>query len=113
MSYKYKIILKDENNLIADCIYSKIRNIKHENKEVLINNTNTYIYNHINLPIYEKKDIENLINDYGIQNAIQHFVLNKKYYNNILELVENNENKIYIGIAYYILSELFDYIIDI
>jgi hypothetical protein len=113
MSYKYKIILKDENNLIADCIYSKIRNIKHENKEVLINNTNTYIYNHINLPIYEKKDIENLINDYGIQNAIQHFVLNKKYYNNILELVENNENKIYIGIAYYILSELFDYIVDI
>jgi hypothetical protein len=113
MSYKYKIILKDEHNLIADCIYSKIRNIKHENKEVLINNTNTYIYNHINLPIYEKKDIENLINDYGIQNAIQHFVLNKKYYNNILELVENNENKIYIGIAYYILSELFDYIIDI
>lgn len=113
MSHKYKIILKDEHNLIADCIYSKIRNIKHENKEVLINNTNTYIYNHINLPIYEKKDIENLINDYGIQNAIQHFVLNKKYYNNILELVENNENKIYIGIAYYILSELFDYIIEI
>jgi len=113
MSYKYKIILKDKNNIIADCIYSKIKFIKHHNKEVLITNTNIYIYNHINLPIYEKKDIENIIHDYGIQNAIQHFVLNKKYYDKILELVENNENKIYIGIAYYILRELFDYIIDI
>jgi hypothetical protein len=113
MTYKYKIILKDKNNLIADCIYSKIKNIKYEDKALLINNTNKYIYNHINLPIYEKKDIENLIKDYGIQNAIQHYVLNKKYYNNILELVENDENKIYIGIAYNILSELFDYIIDI
>jgi hypothetical protein len=79
----------------------------------LINDTNKYIFEHINLPIYEKVDIEELINEYGIQNAIQHFVLNKIYYNNILELVENNENNIYIGIAYYILSEYFDYIIDI
>jgi hypothetical protein len=113
MSYKYKIILKNKNNLIADSIYSKIKNIKYANRTSLINDTNKYIFEHINLPIYEKVDIEELINEYGIQNAIQHFVLNKIYYNNILELVENNENNIYIGIAYYILSEYFDYIIDI
>jgi len=113
MLKKYKIILKNNNCLIAKCIYSKINNIKYDDRIFLINNTNKYILEHILLPIYEKKDIEELIYNYGIQNAIQHFVLNKRYYNNILELVDNDENKIYIGIAYYILTESFDYILDI
>jgi hypothetical protein len=113
MPYKYKIILKDSNNLIAECIYSKIKDIKHEDRIYLINNTNKYILDHILLPIYEKNDIEDIIYNYGIQSAIQHYILNKRYYNNIIELVDNDENKVYIGIAYYILTECFDYIIDI
>jgi hypothetical protein len=113
MPNKYKIILKNPNNLIAECIYSKINNIKYEDRIFLINNTNKYILDHILLPIYEKKDIEEIIYNYGIQNAIQHFVINKRYYNNIIELVDNDENKLYIGIAYYIISECFDYILDI
>ena len=84
MPNKYKIILKNPNNLIADCIYSKISNIKYEDRIFLINNTNKYILDHIMLPIYEKKDIEEIIYNYGIQNAILHFVLNKRYYNKII-----------------------------
>jgi hypothetical protein len=113
MPMKYKIILKDPNNLIAACIYSKIKDIKSEDRMYLINNTNKYILDHIMLPMYEKNNIEDIIYNYGIQNAIQHYILNKRYYNNIIEFVDNDENKIYIGVAYYILTECFEYIVDI
>lgn len=113
MKNKYKIILKNPTNLIAECIYNKINNIKNEDRIYLINNANKYIFEHISLPMYEKKDIEEIIYNYGIQNAIQHFILNKRYYNNILELVDNDENKIFFGIAYYILTECFEYVLDI
>lgn len=37
-----------------------------------------FIYSHLKLPLYEKRDIEEIIFNYGIQNAIQHYILNKK-----------------------------------
>jgi hypothetical protein len=107
--YKYKIILIKPDNVMAADIYSKIKYITSTDKRVLVFNTEKYIYNHILLPFYEKKDIEEIIYNYGIQNAIQHFILNKKYYNIIREIVDNDESKIYIGIAFYILRECFEY----
>ena len=107
--YKYKIILIKPDNVVAADIYSKIKYITSTDKRVLVFNTEKYIYNHILLPFYEKKDIEEIIYNYGIQNAIQHFILNKKYYNIIREIVDNDESKIYIGIAFYILRECFEY----
>ena len=107
--YKYKIILTKPDNIIASDIFSKIKYITLTDRRALICNTEKYIYNHIQLPFYEKKDIEEIIYKYGIQNAIQHFILNKKYYNIIREIVDNDESKIYIGIAFYILRECFDY----
>lgn len=107
--YKYKIILIKPDNVVAADIYNKIKYITSIDKRVLVLNTEKYIYNHILLPFYEKKDIEEIIYNYGIQNAIQHFILNKKYYNIIREIVDNDESKIYIGIAFYILRECFEY----
>jgi hypothetical protein len=107
--YKYKIILTKPDNVIASDIYSKIKYITSHDRQVLIMNTEKYIYNHIQLPFYEKKDIEEIIYNYGIQNAIQHFILNKKYYNVIREIIDNDESKIYIGVAFYILRECFEY----
>lgn len=107
--YKYKIILTKPDNIIASDIFSKIKYITLTDRRALICNTEKYIYNHIHLPFYEKKDIEEIIYKYGIQNAIQHFILNKKYYNIIREIVDNDESKIYIGIAFYILRECFEY----
>lgn len=107
--YKYKIILIKPDNIIASDIFSKIKYITLTDRRALICNTEKYIYNHIHLPFYEKKDIEEIIYKYGIQNAIQHFILNKKYYNIIREIVDNDESKIYIGIAFYILRECFEY----
>jgi hypothetical protein len=107
--YKYKIILTKSDNVIASDIYSKIKYITSHDRLALIINTEKYIYNHIQLPFYEKKDIEDIIYKYGIQNAIQHYILNKKYYNVIREIIDNDESKIYIGIAFYILRECFEY----
>ena len=107
--YKYKIILTKSDNVIASDIYSKIKYIASHHRLALIINTEKYIYNHIQLPFYEKKDIEDIIYKYGIQNAIQHYILNKKYYNVIREIIDNDESKIYIGIAFYILRECFEY----
>jgi hypothetical protein len=106
---KYKIILTKPDNIVASDIYSKIKYITSTDKRTLVCNTEKYIYNHILLPIYEKKDVEEIIYNYGIQNAIQHYILNKKYYNVIREIVDNDESKIYIGIAFYILRECFEY----
>lgn len=107
--YKYKIILTKPDNIIASDLYNKIKYITSYDRQALIFNTEKYIYNHILLPLYEKKDIEEIIYNYGIQNALQHFILNKKYYNIIRDIVDNDESKIYIGVAFYILKECFDY----
>ena len=107
--YKYKIIITKPNNIIASDIYNKINKIISTDRRALVYNTEKYIYNHLLLPFYEKKNIEDIIYQYGIQNAIQHFILNKKYYNAIREIVENDESKIYFGIAFYILRECFEY----
>jgi hypothetical protein len=105
----YKIILNNNAHNIALCIYEKIKDIKSDNKDWLINNTNGYIFNHLELPMYNKEDLEKVIYEYGIQKAIEKFVINKKYYENIIALVDNDESNIYIGIAYYIISEMFQF----
>ena len=73
----YKIILKNNANKIAECIYGKIREIKSENRDWLVNNTNGYIFNHLELPLYSKEDLEKIIYDYGIQKAIEKFIIVK------------------------------------
>ena len=105
----YKIILNNNANNIANCIYGKINQIRSENKVWLVNNTNGFIFNHLELPLYSKEDLEKVIYDYGIQKAIEKFILNKKIYENIIHLVENDEKQIYLGIAYYIISEYFEF----
>lgn len=107
--YIYKILLTKPDNIVASDLYNKIKYITSKNRTTLIRNTEEYIYNHITLPLYEKKDIEKIIYEYGIQNAIQHFILNKKYYNIIRDIVDNDESKIYVGVAFYILRECFEY----
>jgi hypothetical protein len=107
----YKIILNNKANNIARCIYDKIKHIRSENKEWLVNSTNGYIFAHLELPLYEneKEYFEKIIYDYGIQKAIEKFVLNKKCYEVIMNLVDNDEKKVYLGIVYYIISEYFEY----
>ena len=105
----YKIILNNNANNIAKCIYEKIKDIKNENREWLINNTNGYIFNHLGLPLYSKEDLEKVIYEYGIQKAIEKFILNKKIYDNIITLVDNDDKMIFFGVAYYIISEYFEY----
>jgi hypothetical protein len=105
----YKVILNNKANNIARCIYDKIKDIRSENKEWLVNSTNGYIFAHVELPLYEKEYLEKIIYEYGIQKAIEKYIVNKKCYENIMHLVENNESKIYLGLAYYIISESFDF----
>jgi hypothetical protein len=105
----YKIILKSKAHNIAHCIYEKIKDIKSNNKDWLINNTNGYIFNHLELPLYNKEDLEKIIYEYGIQKAVEKFVLNKKNYENIISLVDNDESNVYLGIAYYIISDSFEF----
>ena len=105
----YKIILRDNANNIAKCIYEKINQIKSENKEWLVNNANGYIFNNLELPLYSKEDLEKVIYEYGIQKAIEKFILNKKIYENIITLVDNDEKMIYLGVVYYIINEYFEY----
>jgi len=110
----YKILLKhNSNNItnnIAKCIYEKIKNIRNANKDWLIKNTHGFIFNHLELPLYEKEDLEHIIFEYGIQKAIQNFVINKKRCENIINIVESDLSKIYLGMAYYILCELFEFV---
>ena len=105
----YKIILNNRANSIARCIYDKIKDIRSENKEWLVNSTNGYIFAHVELPFYDKEYLEKIIYEYGIQKAIEKYIVNKKCYENIMHLVENDESKIYLGLAYYIISESFEY----
>ena len=110
----YKIILKNNNNAIANTIYSKIDNIKNADKIWLINNLKKYVYNHLKLPLYETKDIEKIVYDYGIQKAYQHFILNKNIYNDIMIMMNHDETKVIFGIAFLIIYEHFEFrIIDI
>lgn len=105
----YKIILNNRANNIAHTIYEKIKDIRSDNRKWLVDSTNRYIFNHIELPLYEKEYLEKVIYDYGIQKAIEKFILNKKCYDTIIEMVDNDESKIYIGVVYYIISEYFEF----
>ena len=105
----YKIILKDNADNIAKCIYEKIRYVKSDNKDWLCNTTNAYIFNHLELSLYKKDDLELVIYNYGIQKAIERFIINNKIYDNIINIVDNDDSKIYLGIVYFIISESFEY----
>jgi hypothetical protein len=102
-------MLKNNADNIAKSIYEKIRDSKSDNKDWLYNTTNAYIFNHLELSLYKKEDLELVIYKYGIQKAIERFILNKKIYENIINIVDNDESKIYLGIVYYIISESFEY----
>lgn len=105
----YKIILKNNSDNIAKCIYEKIRDCKSDNRDWLCNTTNAYIFNHLELSLYKKEDLELVIYNYGIQKAIERFIINNKIYDNIINIVDNDDSKIYLGIVYYIISESFEY----
>jgi hypothetical protein len=109
MTSTYKIILKKTDNIIVNDIYSKIKDIMREDKLWLVENLKIYILDHLKIPFYEKKDLEKIIFDYGIQKSIQDFILNKKYYDDIMNIVESDESKIYYGIAFYIIYGYFEY----
>jgi hypothetical protein len=105
----YKILLKNNSNNIAQCIYEKIGNTKNVDKDLLVNITNDYILNHLKSPLYEKDYLEKVIYEYGIQRAIEEFIVNSKIYDNIIALIDDDLSKIYLGIVYYIISESFEY----
>tara|TARA_B100000795_G_scaffold2296_1_gene1600 strand:- start:11751 stop:12092 length:342 start_codon:yes stop_codon:yes gene_type:complete len=109
MTDNYKIILKNNNNDIANHIYLKIKTVRSSNKEWLVSKLKRYIYDHLKLPIYEKKNIEEIIFNYGIQNAIQYYILNKIKFEDIMEFIESDENDIIYGIAFNIVYEKFEY----
>ena len=106
----YKILLKNNSNNIAQCIYEKIGNTKNVDKDLLVNITNDYILNHLKSQLYNKDYLEKVIYEYGIQKVIEQFILNTTYYEKIITLIEDNISKIYLGIVYYIISESFEYI---
>jgi hypothetical protein len=59
--------------------------------------------------LYCKDDIENVISQYGVQKAIEEFIANRERYDNIITMIDNDISKIYLGVAYYILSGSFEY----
>jgi hypothetical protein len=105
----YKIQLKNNSNTIAKNIYEKIGHTKNIDKDTLINTINNYILNHLNTHLYGKEYLEKVIYEYGIQNAIEEFIINSKNYDNIITLLDNDLSKLYLGIVYYIISESFEY----
>ena len=105
----YKILLKNNSNNIAKCIYEKIGNTKNIDKDSLIDATNDYILNHLKSQLYEKEYLEKVIYEYGIQRAIEEFIINSKNYDNIISLIDNDISKLYLGIVYYITCESFEY----
>ena len=105
----YKIVLKDNSNSIARCIYEQIGHTKNADKDLLVSNTNDYILNHLKSPLYCKDDIENVISQYGVQKAIEEFIANRERYDNIITMIDNDISKIYLGVAYYILCGSFEY----
>ena len=107
--YNYKIILKKTDNNIVNTIYEKVKNIYSKDKLWLVNNLKTFVFNHLKLPLYDKKDIEEIVYNYGIQKAIQYYILNKKYYEEIMNLIEHDETNLIYGIAFNIIYEYFEY----
>jgi hypothetical protein len=101
--------LKDNSNSIARCIYEQIGHTKNADKDLLVSHTNDYILNHLKSPLYCKDDIENVISQYGVQKAIEEFIANRERYDNIITMIDNDISKIYLGVAYYILSGSFEY----
>ena len=53
--------------------------------------------------------MEEVVYNYGIQKAIQYFILNKKYYEDIMILIEHDETKLIYGIAFNIIFEYFEF----
>lgn len=96
----YRICLKENTNIIARYIYEKIWRAKNTNKDLLVNSTNKYILDHIRSPAYNKKDLEFVIYEYGIQNAIEEF----------RDCYDGDPKDITFNIAYYILCDSFEYI---
>jgi hypothetical protein len=105
----YKITLKDNSNSIARCIYEQIGHTKNADKDLLVSNTNDYILNHLKSSMYCKDDIENVISQYGVQKAIEEFIANRERYDDIIAMIDKDISKIYLGVAYYILSGSFEY----
>jgi hypothetical protein len=105
----FKIVLKDNSNTIAKCIYEQIGHTKNTDKDLLVSLTNDYIFNHLKSPLYCKDDIENVISQYGVQKAIEEFIANRERYDNIITMIDNDISKIYLGLAYYILCGSFEY----
>ena len=107
--YKYKIIIKKTDNNIVNTIYEKVNKIESVDKGWLVLNLQKYICNHLKLPLYEVKDIDKIIYNYGIQKAIQYYILNKKKYEEIMTIIHHDETKISYGIAYFIIYEYFEF----
>ena len=105
----YKIVLKDNSNTIAKCIYEKIGHTKNADKDLLVSEINDYIFNHLKSPLYCKEDLENVICDYVVQEAIEEFIANSEIYDDIIAMIDKDISKIYLGIAYYILRGSFEY----
>ena len=105
----YKIVLKDNSNTIAKCIYEKIGHTKNADKDLLVSEINDYIFNHLKSPLYCKEDLENVICEYGVQEAIEEFIANSEIYDDIIAMIDKDISKIYLGIAYYILRRSFEY----
>ena len=105
----YKIALKDNSNNIARCIYEQIGNTKNTDKDLLVSLTNDYILNHLKSSMYCKDDIENVISQYGVQKAIEEFIANREIYDDIITMIDKDISKIYLAVAYYILSGSFEY----
>ena len=105
----YKIVLKDNSNTIAKCIYEKIGHTKNADKDLLVSETNDYIFNHLKSPLYCKEDLENVICEYGVQEAIEEFIANSEIYDNIIAMIDKDISKIYLGVAYYIIRGSFEY----
>ena len=96
----YRICLKENTSIIARYIYEKIGHLKNTNKDLLVKSTKKYILDHIQYPTYNKKDLEFVIYEYGIQNAIDEFS----------ERNDSDSKDISFMIAYYILCDSFEYI---
>ena len=105
----YKIVLKDNSNTIAKCIYEKIGHTKNADKDLLVSEINDYIFNHLKSPLYCKEDLENVICEYGVQEAIEEFIANSEIYDDIIAMIDKDISKIYLGIAYYIIRGSFEY----
>jgi hypothetical protein len=105
----YKIVMKDNSNTIAKCIYEKIGHTKDADKDLLVSETNDYIFNHLKSPLYCKEDLENVICEYGVQEAIEEFIANSQIYDDIIAMIDKDISKIYLGIVYYIIRGSFEY----